>query len=273
MFANKEQYSKNDFIKGNHIEGKQIIDVFIEENDSISMYINDNLQWNSYDECIYHEILVIPYINYLSQQKKDLKILILGGGDGFVMRELLKYNSSVQSVDMCDFDPNVVKLHRENELIKEVNKDALNDEKLTVYYEDAYKFLKEQDLSVYDLIISDLVDPSDCLDSTELYSKKFYKYIKDKINDKAIFATHLGGIYDGDFYKRVKENIKSVMPEGKFTYFPVPNFGYYSFFAYTKEKDIMTHKVYNQKINTKDVRFLSQDNFEAYLKLKELKWK
>jgi len=77
--------------------------VMTEWKDDVWLYLNHQLQFCTYDEAMYHEVLVHPAMLF---QKAPTNILILGGGDGCAARELLKY-PSVQKIDLVDLDPAV----------------------------------------------------------------------------------------------------------------------------------------------------------------------
>jgi len=178
--------------------------------DDISCYINGQLQFNSFDEFIYHENLVHPAF-ILAPDAED--ILILGGGDGLALREVLKY-PQVESVVLCDIDPLMTTLARQNEYFIEMNRNSLADAKVTVLENhalqpvedttllienqrikvrkefesvadvsiinlDAARFV-EQISGVFDIIIMDFPDPNNP-DLSKLYSDVFYYHVKDKL--------------------------------------------------------------------------------------------
>nr|MDQ3040862.1 polyamine aminopropyltransferase [Acidobacteriota bacterium] len=72
-----------------------------------ALFLNGNLQFNSFDEYRYHEALVHPAM--LAADANPKRILVLGGGDGLAVREILKY-PSVQSVTLVDLDPAMTEL-------------------------------------------------------------------------------------------------------------------------------------------------------------------
>ena len=89
----------------------------------ISCFINGHLQFNSFDEYIYHEQLVHPAFAIAPSRRN---VLILGGGDGLALREVLKY-PDVQSVTLCDIDPRITTLARENEHFRRMNQNSLQN--------------------------------------------------------------------------------------------------------------------------------------------------
>ncbi|MFQ5752337.1 MAG: spermidine synthase, partial [bacterium] len=101
------------------------------------LYLNGNEQFSSYDEERYHEPLVHPALK-LSVSKQ--RILILGGGDGLAVREVLRY-PEVKQVVLVDIDPAMTKLGKEHPIFLKLNGGALNDARVQIENRDAYVFL------------------------------------------------------------------------------------------------------------------------------------
>ncbi len=133
------------------------------------LYLNGNEQFSSYDEERYHEPLVHPAMN-MSVSRQN--VLILGGGDGLAVREVLKY-PEVKSVVLVDIDPAMTELGRNHPVFLKFNKGALLDSRVRTENRDAYVFLMEDDL-LYDVIIIDLPDPKS-VELARLYSRQFYQ--------------------------------------------------------------------------------------------------
>jgi spermidine synthase len=89
----------------------------------LRLYINGNTQFSSLDEVRYHELLVHPAMNLA---KKIDHILILGGGDGLALREVLKFKQ-VKKVTLVDLDPQMVKLASSNPYLRQLNQNAFAD--------------------------------------------------------------------------------------------------------------------------------------------------
>lgn len=137
------------------------------------LFLNGNLQFSSVDEYRYHEALVHPLLSSLREPER---VLIIGGGDGLALREVLKY-PSVDKVTLVDLDPAMTRLFSSNELLTELNQNSLSSPKLNVVNRDAYVWLKEfaqADVrDRFDAIIVDLPDPSN-YSVGKLYSLQFY---------------------------------------------------------------------------------------------------
>ena len=149
----------------------------------IRLYINRIIQFSSIDEYRYHETLgMLPLHN--APYKKN--ILILGGGEGLLAREVLKF-PEVETVTIIDLDEEVFRLAKENAHLKSINQNALLNPKVTTIAADAMTFLMES-TGLYDVIIADLPDPSnDAL--ARLYSTSFYRLVQNHLTPNGVFAT------------------------------------------------------------------------------------
>lgn len=147
------------------------------------LYINGNEQFSSYDEKLYHEPLVHPAMALLKEKKK---VLILGGGDGLALREVLKYRD-VEKVVLVDIDPEMTSLAMKHPVLLNLNNDALNDPKVEIVNQDAYNFLSASE-EYYDLILADLPDPN-TLDLNMLYSVEFYMLARKHLTYRGILVT------------------------------------------------------------------------------------
>ncbi len=181
----------------------------------IRLYINGGTQFASCDETIYHENLVHPVMALVPDHAR---VLILGGGDGLALREVLKYQS-VEQVTLVDLDPEMVRLAKENQYLRTLNGNAFHDARVkaiaseairgegfreihtstggrdtkqrrltkkvaevAVVHVDAAKFLS--DLSTnYNVIIVDLPDPHS-VELNKLYSTMFYEALKRRLAER-----------------------------------------------------------------------------------------
>ena len=108
------------------------------------LHLNGHLQFNSADEYRYHEALVHPAMAAVDQ---PANVLVLGGGDGLAVREVLKY-PSVQSVTLVDIDPEMTELARNFKPLRELNRGALDDSRVRVINEDAFVWIGRQPRNV-----------------------------------------------------------------------------------------------------------------------------
>ena len=141
----------------------------------LKLFLNGNLQFSARDEYRYHEALVHVGMGTL---KSHQKILILGGGDGLALREVLKYQD-VASVTLVDLDPVMTELFSSHNPLKTLNHASLNDPRAHVVSADAYSWLRSNN-DTFDFVIVDFPDPSN-FSLGKLYSLNFYKELKRAI--------------------------------------------------------------------------------------------
>lgn len=142
----------------------------------VRLFLNGNLQFHSRDEYRYHESLVHTAMAAHGAPKQ---VLVLGGGDGLAVREILKW-PSVQSVTLVDLDPHITRLFAEQPVLKRLNEGALTHPKVRVVNADAYKWL-EQHQGVFDVIVVDFPDPSN-FSIGKLYSTNFYTLMDEHLS-------------------------------------------------------------------------------------------
>ena len=147
------------------------------------LIIDGKVQSTLYDEYIYHELLVHPLL--LSLENPPSNVLILGGGEGATLREVLKYKS-VKKVTMVDIDSKVIEFARK--YLNEWHQGAFDDPRTNLIIDDGYKFVHETN-EKYDAIILDLTDPIKGSTSYKLYTKEFYEDLKSILNNKGGIAT------------------------------------------------------------------------------------
>lgn len=154
------------------------------------LYLNGNLQFCSIDEKMYHEPLVHPIMNL---HPKPQRILILGGGDGCAVREILKYKD-VENIDLVDLDPKMTELGTDNPILIDINQGSMHSEKLRIFNKDAYIHLEQNSADFYDIIIADLPDPRN-VELGRLYSHEFYTLCYRKLRKNGLIITQSGSPY------------------------------------------------------------------------------
>ena len=137
--------------------------------DDIRLYINGNLQFSSRDEHRYHEALVHPALEALPVARS---VLVLGGGDGLAVREILKHHG-IERVTLVDIDPAMTSLFATAEPLVALNQGALKDPRVTVVNDDAARWL-EASQEVFDAIFADFPDPHN-YGLGKLYSVPMYR--------------------------------------------------------------------------------------------------
>lgn len=163
--------------------------LFIEQHDrGIAFYLNGDLQFDSNDEAVYHEYLVIPALALALQRFPDieLRVLICGGGDGLAAREVLRF-SQVSQIDLVDYSPEVVELGKTTFL--PYNQGSLISDRLTIHCQDAWEFLASVPASTYQVIIGDFTYPNRPED-TKIYSLDWFQQVNLALDCGGIFTTN-----------------------------------------------------------------------------------
>lgn len=140
------------------------------------LFLNGNLQFHSRDEYRYHEALVHPA---MAAHGAPRKVLVLGGGDGMAVREILRY-PSVEQVTLVELDPHMTTLFSTMPLLKQLNQGSLLSPKLTIVNADAFGWLETND-ATYDVIVIDFPDPSNFA-LGKLYTASFYKLVDQHLS-------------------------------------------------------------------------------------------
>jgi spermidine synthase len=134
------------------------------------LFLNGNLQFASADEYRYHEALVHPVM--MAADAPPKKVLVLGGGDGLALREILEHRS-VESVTLVDLDPAMTGLSKKFPALADLNHHSFGDPRVTVINDDAMVWLAENP-GLYDAIVVDFPDPN-TFALGKLYTTLFYK--------------------------------------------------------------------------------------------------
>jgi spermidine synthase len=137
--------------------------------DDLRLYLNGNLQFSSRDEYRYHESLVHPGLARLPHARR---VLVLGGGDGLALREVLRY-PQIESITLVDLDPEMTRLFSAQEILKQLNGAAFSSAKVHVINSDAFTWLKDNN-DIFDFIVADFPDPSN-FSIGKLYTTAFYQ--------------------------------------------------------------------------------------------------
>jgi spermidine synthase len=140
------------------------------------LFLNGNLQFHSKDEYRYHEALVHPAMAAHGAPKR---VLVLGGGDGMAVREILKY-PSVEQVTLVELDPLMTQLFKTEPKLAALNGHSLSSPKLRVINADAFGWLEQQS-ETFDVMVIDFPDPSNFA-LGKLYTASFYQLVDQHLS-------------------------------------------------------------------------------------------
>lgn len=198
-------------------------DVIIADLDEygISLILDGYIQSTESDEHIYHEVLVHPA---MVTHPKPEKVLVIGGGEGATVREVLKHNT-VKHVVMVDIDGELIELAKK--YLECMHKGAFYDPRLKLIIADGKEYVETTN-EKFDVVILDLTDPYSSALSLELYKEKFYRKVRDiLIDDNGIIVTQAGSsFFFENIYRKVLEAVKSAFPLIREYNVWIPSFSY-----------------------------------------------
>lgn len=156
--------------------------VLTSSHSDIRLFLNGNLQFSSRDEYRYHEALVHVGLASIADPRR---VLVLGGGDGLAVREILKY-PSVESVTLVDLDAEMTGLFSHHEALTALNRGSLASPKVRVVNGDAFLWLRENK-NKFDFIAVDFPDPSN-FSIGKLYTNTFYRLVREALEDRGVLV-------------------------------------------------------------------------------------
>ena len=142
----------------------------------VRLFLNGNLQFHSRDEYRYHEALVHPAMAAMGAPRQ---VLVLGGGDGMAVREMLKHES-VQRVTLVELDPAMTERFSQDPRLMRLNAHALSSPRVRIVNADAFTWLDTHD-EVFDVIVADFPDPTN-FSVGKLYTTAFYRLLAQHLS-------------------------------------------------------------------------------------------
>ena len=203
--------------------------------DDVRLYINGNLQFSSRDEHRYHEALVHPVMapHRLVAANAPMDVLVLGGGDGLGLREILKY-PNVRSVVLVDLDPDMTRLFKDNAQLAALNSSSFHDTRVRIVNADAMNWLQESS-EAFDAIVVDFPDPSNFA-LGKLYSVSFYELLQRHLRPHGRMSVQSTSPYFAPrAFWSVHETLKAAGWHARPYHAHVPSFGEWGFMLATRE--------------------------------------
>ncbi len=167
-------------------------------------------KYDFYDEVLAHvPIMAHPNPN---------SVLIVGGGDGIVLREVLKYQM-IKEVVIVEIDPKVVEICRE---YLKLDMGAFDDPRVSIVYDDAAEFVKKTKRK-FDIIIGDYSDPYQDLPAGSLISEEFYRNISRLLKPDGIVTVQAGSpLFQREIFEKIYNNAHNAFRIAKIYWVPVP---------------------------------------------------
>ena len=172
------------------------------------LILDGRIQSSQAEDFLYHEALVHP--GMLAAENRPESGLVIGGGEGATLREILRY-PSVRRAVMVDIDGEVVELCKRH--LPEMHRGAFEDKRSEVRHEDARGYL-ERTSDRFDFITVDLVEPLEEGPACLLFTKEFYGLVRDRLTPGGAMTLQAGmtKLGDLDFFIAIHRTLRDVFP-------------------------------------------------------------
>jgi spermidine synthase len=172
------------------------------------LVLDGRIQSSQAEDFIYHEALVHP--GMLASERPPESGLVIGGGEGATLREILRY-PSVRRAVMVDIDGEVVDLCKK--YLPEMHQGAFEDTRSELRHEDARAYL-EKSREHFDFITIDLVEPLEEGPACLLFTKEFYTLVRDRLTPGGALTLQAGMTKLGelDFFTSIHRTLREVFP-------------------------------------------------------------
>ncbi|MHB1611186.1 MAG: polyamine aminopropyltransferase [Sulfobacillus sp.] len=214
----------------------QTIEVIDTEEFGLSLVLDGIMQTTTRDEFIYHEMMAyVPIASHPAPRQ----ILIIGGGDGGLARDVLKF-SGVQELDLVEIDRMVVDAAKQ---FLPTHRVAFNDPRLTIHYEDGARYIQRASQSgkLYDIILVDSTDPEGEGPGKFLYTHAFHDDIYRALRPGGIYVQHTGApFFNPEVLWDVSSDVVSLFAHCQVYWCTIPSYpgGLFTFTAGSKGPNV-----------------------------------
>ncbi|MCB0329664.1 MAG: hypothetical protein KDD70_08370 [Bdellovibrionales bacterium] len=164
------------------------------------LFLNGDWQFHSNHEEVYHEWFA--HVPIMQTARIPARVLVLGGGDGLLIRELLRY-PEISSITHVDLDSRLIELAKAHPILLRMNNNALHDDRVETIIDDGFQYVR-QGKETFDAIYIDFPTPTD-YELSKLYSREFYTFVRrrlapdgvmvfDSVSTGALFAPDESGL-------------------------------------------------------------------------------
>jgi spermidine synthase len=223
--------------------------------DDIRLFLNSHLQFSSRDEYRYHEALIHPGLSAIPAPRR---VLVLGGGDGLAVREILKY-AQVESITLVDLDPEMTRLFSTHPMLTALNQKSFLSPRVHIINADAFPWV-DSNTDSFDFIVVDFPDPTN-YSLGKLYTTAFYKAAARHLSAQGLMVVQsTSPMFARDSFWCIAQTIKQAGLKVYPYHVYVPSFGEWGFvIAGQREYQFPTSVPDGLRfIDTKDIAALFQ---------------
>ena len=186
----------------------QSYEIFVSSLWGKALILDGRLQSAEVDEFVYHEALVHPV---MVAHPEPRRVLILGGGEGATLREVLRHPPVTQAV-MVDIDAELVHIRRQ--FLPSFHQGALDDPRATLVFTDGRAWLADQPDGAFDVIILDITEPLEEGPASLLFTREMYELARRKLGPGGLMAVQSGsGNIMGRLMADINCTLRAVFPQ------------------------------------------------------------
>lgn len=211
----------------------QKIDVIETESVGRLLLLDEKTMVSDLDEFVYHEVMAhIPYM----VSRKCQNVLIIGGGDGGVVREFARHKD-IEKIDLVEIDERVIEVSKQ---YFPSCTSALDDPRVNILAQDGFAFIKSKS-NEYDIIIIDSTDPEDF--ASGLFTTEFYQDVYNALTEDGIMMNQTENpFFDQYNVKKIYSNMRNSFPFVKSFSAPMSIYpGVFWTFGFSSKKHLPTH--------------------------------
>lgn len=182
------------------------------------LVLDNVIQVTERDEHAYQEMITHLAV---AAHPNPRKVLVVGGGDGGVLREVLKYgDNQIEELVLCDIDEDVIKVSQQ--FLPRLSNGAFQNPKVKVHIGDGFEFLKQYK-NHFDVIITDSSDPEGPAES--LFQEHYFQLLHDSLTDQGIITTQAENIWlHMPIIKKLKQTCKKIFKVAEYAYTTIPTY-------------------------------------------------
>jgi len=197
VFRVRSPYQRIDLVYDKEGEGADPINDFYSSKftdnplqpKNYALFLNGDFQLASNYEEYYHEFFA--HIPIMTNGATPSHILVMGGGDGLLLRELVKY-PDIKSIVHVDLDRKLIELATSHPVLSTMNEGSLNDTRIKRHFDDAFRYIRNTP-EKFDAIYLDFPDPRD-YNLSKLYSREFYHFVRQRLTTDGFIALDSPGL-------------------------------------------------------------------------------
>ncbi len=179
------------------------------------MILDDAIQITERDEFAYQEMIShIPLFGHPHPRR----VLVIGGGDGGVLREVARHQT-VEQIDICEIDGGVIEMSQQWLPYAAV---GFKDPRVKVHVEDGAAFVKDKE-NLYDVVIIDSSDPEG--PAHVLFDEPFYRDLFQALTPDGIACSQCESLWlHGDLIKRIMTMSRRIFPSVQYAFTTIPTY-------------------------------------------------